>query len=373
MTQSDPPEAHDRPAPAGAPDEPGLKLRLEKKLGWLGALRLVPYWGHGTSRSLHLRGRLIEAKGEAGSVGEKSGLLKNVITTLRRMESDEIPGARLRARFRGREHELFTDAEGYFQLNLYTDEPLEPGWHRVPLELVDSVDPDARAEAEAEALVPGEDAEFAVVSDLDDTVIRSSATDTLEQARLTLFHDAASRMPFPGVGALYHGLGLGPDRRGINPVFYVSRSGWNLYDLFVEFFELHDLPRGPMFLRDLALKEKKSSALGSEHHKLSRIRELLQLYPRLPFVLVGDSGQGDLAAYRQIVVENPDRVRAVYVRSVTGRDRDLELEALAEDLRRRGVPTLLAQGTPELAEHMRLEGLISGESLDAVGAAEEEG
>ena len=40
---------------------------------------------------------------------------------------------------------------------------------------------------------------LAVVSDLDDTVIESSATDKLEQARLTLLRDAASRAPVDGV------------------------------------------------------------------------------------------------------------------------------------------------------------------------------
>lgn len=101
-----------RPEPAGPPDEPGLKLRLEEKLGLLDELRLVAYFGHGTRRSLHVKGRLIEAKGERGSLGGEDGILRNVLTTLGRMESDEIPGARLRATFRGTEHEIYTDAEG---------------------------------------------------------------------------------------------------------------------------------------------------------------------------------------------------------------------------------------------------------------------
>lgn len=359
----------ERPEPAGPPAEPGWRMRLEEKLGRLGDLRLVAYRGHGTSRSLHLRGRLIEASGEEGELGRDQGILGNMITTLRRIGSDEIPGARLRARFREQEYELYTDQEGFFQLNLYVDEPMAAGWQQVPIELVESIKEDAQAEVEAEALVPSEDADYAVVSDLDDTVIRSSATDKLDQLRLTLFRDWASRKPFPGVDALYRALGRGPDDKGINPLFYLSRSGWNLYDLFEEFFEAQGIPRGPMFLRDLAFREEKSSALGSEHHKLARIRDLLQLYPDLSFVLIGDSGQGDLQKYRQIAIENPGRIRAVYVRSVTGEKRDRALEAVAEDLRRRGVVTMLSDDTTELAEHMRAHRLITDEALEEIREA----
>lgn len=238
------------------------------------------------------------------------------------------------------------------------------------LELLESLDEDARATTTAAALVPSADAEFAVVSDVDDTVIKSSAADTLEQARLTLLEDAASRTPFQGVDALYRALVAGPDDEGINPIFYLSRSGWNLYDLFTEFFEAHDIPRGPMFFRDLAVREDKSSALGSEHHKLARIRDLLMLYPDLPFVLIGDSGQGDIENYRRIAIENPGRVRAVYLRDVSeDSERDREIEAVAEDLRRRGVSTLLGEHSLRFAEHMAEEGLISETALEEVRAS----
>lgn len=359
----------DELAPAGAPAGPGLKVRLEQKLGLLGELKLVGYRGHGTARSLHVKGRLLESTAEAGSPRDGGGVLRNALTTLRRMHSDEIAGARLMARFRERQYELYTDEEGYFQLNLYVDEPLEAGWHAVHIDLVASVKPGARAHAVAESLVPSENADFAVVSDLDDTVIESSATDKLEQARLTLLRDAASRVPFDAVGVLYRALARGSDGRELNPIFYLSRSGWNLYDLFVDFMNVHDIPPGPMFLRDLAFLEIKSPSLGSAYHKLAHIRDLLQLYPTLPFVLVGDSGQHDAERYRQIAIEYPGRIRAVYLRDVTGRRRKRELDAIARDLRRRGVPTLLADDTRAFAEHMHGEGLVTDDALADVRTA----
>ncbi|MEJ2504274.1 MAG: DUF2183 domain-containing protein, partial [Gemmatimonadota bacterium] len=140
------------------------------------------------------------------------------------------------------------------------------------LEVVESLKESGRCTASAPILVPSPDAEFAVVSDLDDTVIKSSATTTLRQLEILFTHDARSRAAFAGVEPLYHALVAGPDGRGVNPIFYVSRAGWNLYDLFRRFLEDKDIPRGPMFLQDLAIGDSKSSAIGRESHKRDRIR-----------------------------------------------------------------------------------------------------
>ncbi|HSN71384.1 MAG TPA: phosphatase domain-containing protein, partial [Steroidobacteraceae bacterium] len=258
---------------------PGLKLRAKARLGLLSDLRLVAYLSHGTREFLHVKGRLVEAPGLSGSIGKDGSLLSNVLTTLHRIGSEEIPGARLVATFDGRDHDAYTDNEGYFHVNLYPREPLTVGWHDVHVELAESVKEAARTSATARVLVPPEENAFAVVSDLDDTVIQTSATDKLEMIRLTLFENAATRIAFPGIASLYVALTRGADRNGQNPIFYVSRSGWNLSDLFVEFFERNGIPPGPLFLHDLSFWEDKSTALGSVHHKLAQIRELLRAYP----------------------------------------------------------------------------------------------
>lgn len=353
--------------PAAPPASPGLKLRLKARLGLLDALRLVPYFGHGTANSLHIKGRLLEAKATVGYSSEEDGLLANALTTLQRLESDEVPGARLAARFQGRDFETFTDNEGYFQINLYSNRPLQPGWHTVPMHVIDSVAADTNTIATARAYVPADNADFAVVSDIDDTVMHSHASSKLAQARLTLLGDADSREPYAGVAALYYALVAGPGGAGANPIFYISRSGWNLYDLFVEFFRKNQIPLGPMFLRDLNVKEDKSIAVGSNHHKLAQIRQLMQLYPALSFVLIGDTGQDDAKRYRQLAVEYPGRVRAVYLRQLKDTPPE-DVARLARDLQDRGVPTRVAPNSAGLAEHMAELGLITADAACRVSA-----
>ena len=89
-----------------------------------------------------------------------------------------------------------------------------------------------------------------VISDIDDTVVISDTSHLLRMARLVFLSNARSRLPFPGVAALYRALHRGMGSQTDNPIFYVSSSPWNLYDLLSDFFALQDIPAGPLFLRE---------------------------------------------------------------------------------------------------------------------------
>lgn len=69
-----------------------------------------------------------------------------------------------------------------------------------------------------------ETADFGIISDLDDTVIRTGVTLWWQMPDTLLLENARTRLPFAGVGELYQALVRGPDGQGDNPVFYVSGS-----------------------------------------------------------------------------------------------------------------------------------------------------
>jgi phosphatidate phosphatase APP1 len=206
-------------------------------------------------------------------------------------------------------------------------------------------------------LVPA-GARFGVVSDLDDTVLRSSVTDLVAMARLTLLSNAHTRLPFEGVAALYRALRLGPDGRDSNPIFYVSSSPWNLYDLLEDFLDLQGIPAGPLLLKDWS----PTTLRDHEKHKLGVIRMLLATYPDLPFVLVGDSGERDPEIYRQIVREHPGRIWTIYIRDVSGARRDAAVREIAGEVRELGVEMLLVSDSNEAADHAAGRGLIAAGS-----------
>ncbi|WP_207955706.1 phosphatase domain-containing protein [Rubrobacter marinus] len=230
-------------------------------------------------------------------------------------------------------------------------------WHPVEVELLETSGAEARASGRV--LVPN-GARFGVISDLDDTVIQTGVTSLLKMLRTALLHNAHTRLPFEGVTHFYRAL-----QGDANPIFYVSSSPWNLYDLLEDFLDVHGVPAGPLFLKDwspMALK-------GHEQHKLGVIRTLLATYPDLPFVLVGDSGEQDPEIYRTVVRENPGRIAAVYIRDVTTAERDVVVHAIARQVRSFGVEMLLVPNTAAAAEHAADRGLISPDALPKIRRA----
>ena len=338
--------------------EPGWLLRLEERLGLLDPVRLVVFRSFGTPDALHLWGRVIERKGVEGTT-EETSTWQNVLNTLHRLQSTEIPGARIRARFRGKTWDTTSDEEGYFVLNINPEQTLPAGWHEVQMELVDTVGQPVERITRSRVLVPSPDAEFAVVSDVDDTVVLTKSTDLFRQLAIIFGNGARDRVPFPGVPALYRALARGPDGEGHNPIFYVSMSGWNLYDLFEEFLDINEIPHGPLFLSDLRVVEDPSKVMGSRNHKFDNIDMLLRTYPELPFILVGDSGMHDPELYASIVKQHPGRIRAVYIHDVSPPQRDREVEEIARAMDDHGVPLLRVTNATEAAKHALEQGFIN--------------
>lgn len=347
------------------------KLRLEARAGILDRLQIVPFRGFGNGREFLLEGRLLEAKGVAGAASDAT-FLRNVADAIRRFESDEIPDALLRATFRGRRYEAVTDREGYFSFRFDGRGASRPGWHRARIELVASMVGGEGTEARGEMLLPAAAAEFAIVSDIDDTIVETGAYDRTTMTRVILSNNARTRIPFPGVACLYRELEKGGDGRGRNPFFYVSRSGWNLYDLFEAFLAWNEFPAGPILLRDIAIVEARKAGDSKRHHKLRRIEQILQAYPRLPLVLIGDSGQDDPETYESIVKKHPARIRAVYLRDVTRGARDRDVAAIVRRIAKRGIPALATEDTLALAVHAAAAGLLRTSALNRIRASRDE-
>jgi phosphatidate phosphatase APP1 len=108
---------------------------------------------------------------------------------------------------------------------------------------------------------------------------------------------------------------------------------------------------GPVLLRDLL-----GRAAGREE-KTRRIREILDLHPGLPFVLVGDSGEKDPQVYADIVRGYPGRIIAVYIREVRLDPGDGRVEKVSSDWSD-DVPFVLAPDTAAVRRHAAGLGLV---------------
>lgn len=334
-------------------------------------VHLVPYRGYGNGESFLACGRVLLDAG-VGTQGPSDPLWMNLLNTWRRFESDEVPGARVALEVGGRRVETVTDREGYFSLELPPPADAGPGWTELPVEIAALPAPLAgrprQGGARLRVLLPSAEARFAVASDLDDTVVETGVTSKLVMARNVFLRNAHTRLPFPGVAAFYRALAGAAPEGTQNPLFYVSASPWNLYDLIARFLALQGLPEGPLLLRDLGLEPGQLVLKSSMETKLGQLARLLATYPALPWILIGDSGERDPEIYAEVVRRHPGRVLAVYLREVTGPHplRRRQVAALAEEIEAGGVPFLHVPDTVTAAVHAADHGWITPRDVDQV-------
>jgi phosphatidate phosphatase APP1 len=218
---------------------------------------------------------------------------------------------------------------------------------------------------EGRVIVPPRTARFGVVSDLDDTVMKTDVLNLLKMLRNTIFRNAYTRVPFDGVAAFYRALREGKDGDN-NPIFYVSSSPWNLYDFIIDFYQHHNIPLGPVFLRDIGLAAHTIGGESHMGHKLAYINRLMERHPELPFILIGDSGQKDIWVYEEAVRQHPGRVETIYIRDVAGKADSAEIEAVRERVRALGAEMLLVPDTKAAAVHAAERGYIKSAKLPEV-------
>jgi phosphatidate phosphatase APP1 len=344
-----------------------LRAKLTTKLRLNDAVQIIPYRTYGTARRLYVKGRVLEDK-KIASAGDKDTVLNNLLNMYKRFESDEVPGTTLKVKLVDEEHEVTTDKEGYFVLDLNPLTPVinEQLWHPVPLELIHAPIPfEAGLHIYAEVMIPPPDAEYGIISDIDDTIVKTTATNLLAMGRITFLNNAKTRLPFAGVAEFYKALQLGRNGKRNNPFFYVSSSPWNLYDLLKDFLDLNEIPAGPLLLRDFGTNNKVD---GDAHmnHKFKEIKQIFEAYPQLSFVLVGDSGQEDPNIYREVVKQFPGRVLAIYIRDVALPERKKIALDVSQSLTEHKIEMVIVENTVQAAEHAAKAGLIFTQAIPAI-------
>jgi phosphatidate phosphatase APP1 len=345
-----------------------LVFELRQRLGMNDPIQLVTYRSYGTVNNLYVKGRVLEDKSIRKSSSSDS-VWRNIAAMYRRFESDEVPGATLSIDFGGEQHTVVSNKEGYFVKTFATKQaiPWEDMWHEVEVRLTEAPIPFREGlSVRAEVLVPPPDAEYGVISDIDDTIVKTGATSLLAMSRNTFFHNAHTRLPFAGVAEFYKALLLGRNGKRNNPFFYVSSSPWNVYDLLIEFMDLNDIPPGPLLLRDFGLDADKAGSSDHMGHKLKEIEQILNAYPHLPFVLIGDSGQEDPAIYYEVVKKYPGRILAVYIRDVKLPQRHKLALDISKEVAGHKVEMLIVENTVQAAEHAAANSLIFTEAMPVI-------
>lgn len=349
-----------------------LKKRLFKRLEHEKPYRIIYYRGFGSPTAVWLKGRVVRQR-DLSTPSDRDTFWQNMLATYQRFESEAVSGVVVRVEAFGQQHTTVTNREGYFELTINPPDNLAPGraWFPVRYLLEGVVQPGTDGQLvhkDGYLMISPGYSQFGVISDIDDTVLVSDAVNLVQTAKLTFLGNAYTRMPFAGIAAFYRALQSGPVTTLFNPIYFVSSSPWNLYDLLVDFFRIQGIPKGPVLLRDFRLSAGMLSAEGHHTHKLAMIRKVMDVNPQLPFVLIGDSGQQDPEIYAQVVREHPNRIRAIYIRDVSDDRRDEAVRELIRTAETYSVPMLLVADTVAAAEHAATLGLIDSDTIPEIRA-----
>ncbi|MGB3774928.1 MAG: phosphatase domain-containing protein [Leeuwenhoekiella sp.] len=325
-------------------------------------LQIHGYQTYGTKDHLYAMGRALEFEGVNLN---RKGMLNALKNAYRQFRSDELPGAKLKIKLP--DNRVFyaeTNNEGYYKIDVKVENlqelTNEQGW--LPMELAYEDKFTERIilndnRFAAQMLIPKPSVEYGVISDIDDTILQTGVASLLKWRVIfnTLSKGVGNRTPLKGAADFYQKLFRGKSGNASNPLFYVSNSPWNLYHYLEAFIKHNNFPKGAILLRDFRTPFEKYDT-REKPHKQHEIRNILKTYPNLKFILIGDSGEHDADIYIEIAEEFPERIIAIYLRSVNHEKRVFRVRGLLEKFEI--TPALLVKDSHVAESHARELGLI---------------
>ena len=311
---------------------------------------------------MYVKGRALEDENIDLS---KKGFFNLLWNTYKRFETDLIKNAPLIITLPdNRKICAKTDNQGYFLIDetIENIEPLidENGWLKFEISFAEAFPKriiQQNNTFSGEVMITSETAKFGIISDIDDTIMHTGLTSRFKWQVLknTVFKRAEKRIPLEGAADFYEKLHNGKSGVDCNPIFYVSHSPWNLYRYLEFFLNRNNFPKGPILLRDFVNPFAKKNR-SEKPQKQKEIINILKTYPQLPFILIGDSGEHDPDIYIGIAEKHPERILAIYMRSVNHRQKMIRVKGLFEAYET--VPVLLVEKSEAAIEHAKMLGFI---------------
>jgi phosphatidate phosphatase APP1 len=299
-------------------------------------LQIMVFQSYGTDSHFYTRGRALE---DENINLESNNFFRLLINTWKRFESDEIKNTSLTITFPNNfTITTKTNDNGYFVVDEKIEDLSElansEGWLHFTVSFTNEHvgrKINKKNKFSGELLIPPKDAEFGVASDIDDTILHTGVISKLKWKLLinTLFRAPFKRKALKGSSDFYSLLHLGKSGKNANPFFYVSHSPWNLYRYLEYFLHNNSFPKGAILLR--TMKNMMHKNTDEKPQKQKEIINILKTYPNLPFILIGDAGEHDADIYMEVVKNHPERIKAIFLRSVNSKRRILRIKNLIEN------------------------------------------
>ena len=247
--------------------------------------------------------------------------------------------------------------DGYFKFCIPLEKEFNFGW----MEYEVNIKHEGKITTSKGSFIRPHKGNLGIISDIDDTFLVSHTHNFFKKLYILLFRNVNNRKVFKDVVPHFQALSSAGrnNKEEQNAFFYISSSEWNLYRFIVKFTKIHQLPRAVILLKDIktGLADFFMSGRGSHNHKFEKIKHILEFYPNLKYVLLGDDSQRDPFLYEQICKIFPVTVKAVYIRQ-TGKNKKETTMQILKNLENLEVSVCYFKHSSEAIAHSKAIGLI---------------
>ena len=119
----------------------------------------------------------------------------------------------------------------------------------------------------------------------------------------------------------------------------------------------YDFPKGPILLRDSRPIGGAFQKNGSRLHKEKEIKNILDTYPNLKFILIGDCSEYDADLFIKIVSKYPNRISSIYLRAVSHKGKMKQINNLFDSFD--DIPFCIFKSSEEAILHAQNNGFIN--------------
>jgi len=179
-----------------------------------------------------------------------------------------------------------------------------------------------------------------VISDIDDTIMRSYTSTKIKRLLTTLFRPAHKRIKVQATEKLFQQLASSD-----TSFCYVSKSELNLARLIGDFIQLQNLPEGPLLLTPYLSFSELVKNIKDPEFKFKSISWVMDQLKNTSVVLIGDDTQADMDVYARIVDKYGRQIEKVYIRQ-TGKAKSVSQSERWENLVGKGITSVYYNDDP---------------------------
>ncbi|WP_338761759.1 App1 family protein [Bernardetia sp. ABR2-2B] len=318
---------------------------------------LKVYRGYVSDKLLVVFGHVFKKK--ATTLSEKSRF-KHAYSILRTFQRKTISDADVFLHFNNKKIHTKTLSDGYFRFSIPLEtsfqDNTQSGWNKIEVEL----NHEGKSVKKATEILRPYDGKLAIISDIDDTFLVSHTNNLFKKIYVLLWRNVNDRKIFEDVTAHYQQLSKAGQEKGeTNAFFYVSSSEWNLYNFIEKFTKIHNLPKAVIKLKTIktSLLDFLFTGRGNHDHKFQKIKEIIEFYPHLEFVLLGDDSQADPIIYEKTCKVFPQNIKAIYIRQ-TKKQQKSSTKKILQNIESLGKKTCYFLKSEEAILHSKEIGIV---------------